>query len=126
MIHLRRYFAGLKIEEKKMKTKSDLKDLGFPDWLTRLSRSWQMTMRDDTKHKDLLTAAAPSMLAALEACVAYFFDEAPFPTREEARIAAEIAIAHATGGRLVALRATPTTITKHHANGRVTIEKLRD
>jgi len=94
------------------------------DWLLKLLRSPQMTMTDDTKHKDKLTAAAPRMLAALEVCLAYMCDEFPFPTREEAQIAAEIAIAPFTSQEVFCLGVTPTTITTHHADGRVTVEEI--
>jgi len=84
-----------------------------------------MALTDEagTKGKDLLTAAVPRMLAALELCVAYLSNEGP--TRDEAFVTAQKAIAHATGTPR-ALSATPTTITTHDANtGRVTIENIR-
>ena len=69
-----------------------------------------MTMTNDTKHKDLLTATAPSMLTAVELCVAYMINDDPLPTKDEAFVAAQKAIAHATG-RVVCLSAKPTTMT---------------
>ena len=93
-------------------------------WLLKLLTSPQMTMTDDTTHKDLLIAAAPRMLAALEVCAAYMWDNFPYPTRKEARAAADIAIAHAIGKELVGLDATPTERTTHYPDGRITIEKI--